>query len=317
MGQADSATKMFLRDNEVFADAFNYLIYDGKPVIQPEQLQPMDTTMIAVVNAKEGVPAWIQKNRDVYKKLNVMTDGKYAYLILGVENQSEISYIMPVRNMLYDAMEYTSQIAEIAKQHKANKDTYANDGEFLSGFRKDDKLIPVITLVIYFGSEPWDGPICLYDMLAGINEDVLPFVENYYIHLITPDSLGADDLKKFNSELQLVMGALQHLDDRKEMGIFLKEYERSRSVSFEAAQVLSVLAGIKLETKRKKGERVDMCKAWEDQYEYGKQHGEVKGLANSVRNLTESMQWSTEKAMEVLKVPEEQQEEIIKMLQSA
>ena len=33
MGQADSATKMFLRDNEVFADAFNYLIYDGKPVI--------------------------------------------------------------------------------------------------------------------------------------------------------------------------------------------------------------------------------------------------------------------------------------------
>lgn len=113
------------------------------------------------------------------------------------------------------------------------------------------------------------------------------------------------------------MGALQHLDDRKEMGIFLKEYERSRSVSFEAAQVLSVLAGIKLDTKRKKGERVDMCKAWEDQYEYGKQHGEVKGLAISVRKLMQKQRMSAENAMDFLEIPEEQQEEIIKMLQSA
>ncbi len=36
MGQVNSATKLFLKDNEVFADAFNYLIYDGEPVIQSE-----------------------------------------------------------------------------------------------------------------------------------------------------------------------------------------------------------------------------------------------------------------------------------------
>ena len=30
--------------------------------------------------------------------------------------------------------------------------------EFLSGLRKGDKLIPIITAVVFLGDEPWDGP---------------------------------------------------------------------------------------------------------------------------------------------------------------
>ena len=37
--------------------------------------------------------------------------------------------------------------------------------EFLSGLRKDDRLMPIITAVVYLGEEPWDGPKSLYDML--------------------------------------------------------------------------------------------------------------------------------------------------------
>ena len=321
MGKANSVTKLFLNDNEVFADAFNYLIYDGKPVIQPEQLKPLDSNVVAIVNAEEGVPKWIEKNRDVFKQINAMTDGKNAYLILGVENQTDISYIMPVRNMLYDAMEYTSQIAEIAKHHLKNKDTYANNGEFLSGFRKDDKLIPVITLVIYFGAEPWDGPRCIHDMLATTDEDVLALVENYNIHLITPDSLKAEDLVKFKSELQVVLGAFQHLGNENDMNTFLKGQKRSKNMSYEAAQVLSVLAGIKIKSKLKKGEQVDMCKAWDDHYENGRQNGiregKEEGLVFSVRNVMKKLNTSVESAMEFLDIPKEQQGDIVKHLQSA
>ena len=36
----------------------------------------------------------------------VMTDGNMAYCILGIENQSDIHYAAPVKNGLYDLMQY-------------------------------------------------------------------------------------------------------------------------------------------------------------------------------------------------------------------
>ena len=38
IGAIDAITKAYIRKNEVFADAFNYFMYDGAQVIQPEQL---------------------------------------------------------------------------------------------------------------------------------------------------------------------------------------------------------------------------------------------------------------------------------------
>ena len=41
MGKVDTVTKAYMRKNNFFADAFNYLIYDGKPVVNPEQLREL------------------------------------------------------------------------------------------------------------------------------------------------------------------------------------------------------------------------------------------------------------------------------------
>lgn len=71
---------------------------------------------------------------------------------------------MPVRNMIYDAINYGKQIKEISKMHR--KEGYLKSGsEFLSGFSKDDKLIPVITLTVYWGVEVWDAPRSLDEMI--------------------------------------------------------------------------------------------------------------------------------------------------------
>ena len=42
MGITDVITKDYIRQNDVFADACNYLIYGGKAVIDPEDLKEMD-----------------------------------------------------------------------------------------------------------------------------------------------------------------------------------------------------------------------------------------------------------------------------------
>ena len=54
IGAIDAITKAYIRKNEVFADAFNYFMYDGAQVIQPECLKELDSTEIAILlNEKE------------------------------------------------------------------------------------------------------------------------------------------------------------------------------------------------------------------------------------------------------------------------
>lgn len=107
MQQKDNILKIYMEDESVFADAFNFFIYSGEQVLKPEALQELNTTELTT----------FIKNKDTSKSLN-MTEQKYrdvlksavfrycddtVYAVLGVENQSEVHYAMPVRNMIYDA----------------------------------------------------------------------------------------------------------------------------------------------------------------------------------------------------------------------
>ena len=133
-----------MQDSATFADAFNFLLYGGRQVIRPEQLRPLDTTAIALPCGGEGQPEPIQRFRDVLKMVTAMEDGKRAYLVLGIENQSQIHYAMPVRNMLYDAIQYMTQVEERRKARRENGEKTQAEEEYLSGFRSSDKLLPVV-----------------------------------------------------------------------------------------------------------------------------------------------------------------------------
>ena len=123
MSKKDTVTKAFMRENTVFADAFNYLIFNGKKVIQPERLQELDTTELVqlIAKGKNNKNESVQKYRDILKAAVIMEDENADYLLLGIENQTEIHYAMPVRNMIYDALQYGNQVAAIAAQNVKEK----------------------------------------------------------------------------------------------------------------------------------------------------------------------------------------------------
>ncbi len=106
MAAKDAVTKEYMRDAKVFADAFNFLLYKGRPVIDPDRLHAMDPVEIVLPYGEDGAVVPVQRYRDNLKYLTAMEDGKAAYLVLGMEAQSDVSYAMPVRDMLYDAMQY-------------------------------------------------------------------------------------------------------------------------------------------------------------------------------------------------------------------
>lgn len=77
-------------------------------------------------------------------------------IYLLVENQAEINYAMVIRNMLYDAIDYATQVNVMGKKNRATKEQ-KKSAEFLSGISKDDKIITVITIVLYWGDKKWNG----------------------------------------------------------------------------------------------------------------------------------------------------------------
>ena len=172
-----------MSNNKIFADAFNYFIYDGEQVIKPENLNPLDTTLIEVPYGigRENSP--VQKFRNELKNLIIKEDNKAIYAVLGIENQSEIHYAMPVKNMLYDALEYANQVKKTSQAHKKIKDKNSSNAKYLSGFYKTDSLVPVVTLVIYFGADNRDAPKCIFDMFSeNTDNKILTFAENYKIN---------------------------------------------------------------------------------------------------------------------------------------
>ena len=121
----------------------------------------------------------------IFKNASIKYTGKSYVVLIGVENQSDIHYAIPVKNMFYDVMAYGNQVKETAKKHRKEKDTSTSD-EFLSGFTKTDKLIPVITITVYLVTKEWDGPRKLSDMFGDVDEELLPFIPDYRINLLAP-----------------------------------------------------------------------------------------------------------------------------------
>ena len=157
MGTKDTITKDYMADNRIFADVFNHMLYKGEKVIYPDALHPLDTTALTVPYGAGKTEVPVQKFRDEFKAFNAMQDESRIYLLLGIENQSEQHYAMPVKNMVYDALEYAGQVESSARSHREARQWATSSGEYLTGFYRNDWLIPVITVVVYFGSDTWEA----------------------------------------------------------------------------------------------------------------------------------------------------------------
>ena len=273
--KADTITKDYVKDAGVFADIFNYYIYGGRQVILPEQLTERDSTKIALPYGADGAVVPVQKFRDVQKLYAAMTDGKIEYVLYGAENQAEIHYAMAVKNNLYDALEYAGQVEEAAKSHrkemkqkKEQGKTSADEdrktpsaGEFLGGFWKEDRLIPSITVTIFFGPEEWDGPLSLFEMMDVSDPDVLACMDNYHVRMIAPAQMSDEEIMKFQSSLREVMLFIKYSKDSENLSRILEaNAKRFMEVERRAADVIEAItnSGIKYDESE---EVVNVCQA--------------------------------------------------------
>ena len=167
--------------------------------------------------------------------------------VLAVENQSYINYGMPVRIMGYDAAEYNRQMKERRQRVSAlwkqvessgQYDTLAipvTYAEYMSGILKTDRLHPVYTICLYSGTETWDGPRTLSDMMEfrAETDPLKEYFSDYPTNLFCVNE--QKEFECFHTELRELLRAMNYRKDKRKF-LSLEKDERYTHLSKEFIQ---------------------------------------------------------------------------------
>lgn len=277
MGKIDNAINDYVAKPERFAQIVNYGIFHGKNVMDPEKLKEMERA-----SRKKNTA---DKTRDIVK----LYDDKTCFIIVGVENQNKIHYLMPLRVMDYDVRSYEEQRKEIARSHY-EKNNLKTPEELLSRFTKEDRLKPVVTLVVYYGAQPWDGAKELHDLLD-ISAEMEPYrdlIENYKIHVMEINKM--DNFDEFSDDLKRIFGFVKYQSNQDKLKRYVSEHEGLfEEIPEEDSDVIQAMADskqlVKQIKKNREGEVTYMCKAIKDWEQTSIRIGEKRGEENLLMNM--------------------------------
>ena len=123
------------------------------------------------------------------------------------------------RCMEYDVLEYRKQLKKLrVKYRQMRKEIKDNlsSAEFLSGIRKYDRRIPVVTVVFYHGAEEYDGCRTMHDMLnfEKKSEIFRRYIPDYHMNLVTLNDLREED---FHTGLREFIGFLKRSQNKEEL----------------------------------------------------------------------------------------------------
>ena len=277
--------KLLLRlfsDKKRYADLING--YSGVRVVRAEDLSELDSISHVFPSYGEERRSYHSNDKMEEKKKkdtkertrDLIRQSAYGlnFAIIGIENQSEVHYLMPLRTMSYDVAEYEKQAYFTRKEMKGLKNL--TTGEFLSGFRKTDRLHPCITLVLFWGDN-WDGPTDLYDLLnfEDIPPELVKLVNNYPLHLIDINKFENTDA--FETDLKQIFNFIRNSRNGMKLKELLNSDSAYQAMDETAYDVITAFTHATELTNRKlepnEGGKIDMCEGIKQLIEEGKNEG--------------------------------------------
>lgn len=172
MGEKDISEKLLADYEDVFADIVNVLLFHGERRVHADSLQSTNT----VSHYKADDSRLHEQERDILK---AWIDGRIQIALLGLEHQTEPEKQMAVRVIGYEGANYRSQY-------------------------KATQITPVITLVLYFGTEKrWQYPQNL-KALMDIPDGLESYVNDYRIHVFEIAWLAEEQINMFQSDFRVV-----------------------------------------------------------------------------------------------------------------
>jgi hypothetical protein len=260
----DTVLKNYWKQKKEFADFFNAYLFDGEEILKAEELSEKDTDSSTVLEV-DDTDISIQAARDLLHV--VMTQDGVEYAILGLENQDYIHYAMPFKVEGYDVYSYDRQYKQKKAYYKETNELQGD--ERMSGIKKTDRFTPVVTVVLYYGSTPWDGPVSLYDML-NLPKKLKPFVNDFKINLVEVRNNNLIFHNQNNQDLfSLLKIIYDDSTDRTTRREQIKKYETDRTLDESVRMAIAATSGVNL-TEYEKEADATVCKLWDEVREDGR-----------------------------------------------
>ena len=281
MVQKDITEKVLEEHNDVFADIINGLLFDGNQEVKPEALE--NTTVHAQYKAEDDQIHELERDITKYWK-----EEEVELAICGIENQSTIEKNMPFRVIGYDGMAYRGQLQE-----------------------KRKKVLPVVTVVLYFGTERhWNSKKNIKSLME-IPVHLDKFVNDYQMHVFEVAWLTEEQISHFHSDFRIVANFFAN--KRKNKDYIPNDPTEIKYVD-EVLKLLQVMTGDKrykeIFSKKKEGVR-SMCDVaerlekmgWEKGIQQGIEQGNIQKSVKIYRNLLKRG-FGEEEAREIAEIPE-------------
>ena len=256
MPERDITEKYLESYNDVFADIVNVLLFNGRRRVLPDDLRDTKARTLYKADGKLR-----EQERDVSK---VWAPGGTVISLIGFENQTRMDRDMPLRVLGYEGADYRNQLS-------------AQGG-----------LYPVVTLVLYFGEEPWTAPRSLYERVH-VPEELRPFVSDHGINVFEISFLTDEQTEWFTSDFRIVA---DYFVQMRRNG----DYVPSRRVIEHVDGVLKLLSALtrdnrfeEAQNQFREEESVTMLSVLDKVEARGIQLGEARGIqlgrTETARNL--------------------------------
>ena len=278
MAEKDLSEKLLEEYDDVFADIVNVLLFHGKREVKEEDLAETGTES----QYKADDSTLHAQERDVAK---YWKRGKIRLALYGLENQTGIDTDMPMRVLNYDGMSYRSQLL------KKSKERY-----------------PVITLVLYFGTErQWKKPLSLYEMFS-VPEELKEYINDYKINVFNIAYLSEEQVNMFTSDFKIV--ADYFVQKRKNNGKYKPSSDVIRHVD-AILKFMAVFTGDQryfneaIQEKMQTGGIRTMDKILDDYIDLGVQRGIKQGMEQGIDRGRREERCSLIRSLCKKKTPEE------------
>ena len=97
-------------------------------------------------------------------------------------------------------------------------------------------------------------------------ESILPYVDDYHLHLIVPSEIS--DFELFRTSLREVLEFIKVSNDEAKIEEVINKNPAYKKLENDAVSAINVFTGIQLSVD-KKGGKVNMCKGWDDHKKSG------------------------------------------------
>ena len=301
MARTDEPIKKLFKNKENLADLFNATIFQGKQVIKADKLIEINTEDIHIEDKTTEELEITKKYRD----LTMLYKDRVLQIVLGCEDQSTVDYSMPIRTMLYDALAYEKQRNDLELKQNAEGEYYRRK------INKNQKILPVLTIIFYYGEKQWDGATCLHDMIQWSDEQELQdTVPNYKMNLIW--AYGQEDIDKYKSDLQYILYLLKYKQEEEKLEKYIEENdEKLQHMNQDTHNAIVALMGSEIleGIEKEEGGEIRMeSKALQAIEKRGEKKGQQEG---QVLILITQIQKKVQKSKKISQIADELEQDIM------